>query len=59
MSKALKCEFVEICKLLYLRGLAKAWGGNVSVRTKDRTQIIITPHQTFLLAMELLLVEVL
>ncbi len=48
MSTALKCEFVKICKLLYVRGLAKAWGGNVSVRTKDRTQIIITPRQTSL-----------
>jgi len=42
MSKALKCEFVEICKLLYVRGLAKAWGGNVSVRN-GKNHIIITP----------------
>jgi L-fuculose-phosphate aldolase len=48
MSKTLKHEFVRICKLLYVRGLAKSWGGNVSVRTKDRTQIIITPRQTSL-----------
>jgi L-fuculose-phosphate aldolase len=49
MTQILKRELVEICKLLYVRGLAKAWGGNVSVRTKDRTQIIITPRQTSLL----------
>lgn len=47
MSKALKCEFVEICKLLYLRGLAKAWGGNVSVRN-GKNHIIITPKGTSL-----------
>jgi L-fuculose-phosphate aldolase len=48
MSKTLKQEFIGICRLLYVRGLAKSWGGNVSVRTKDRTQIIITPRQTSL-----------
>ncbi|WP_287588735.1 class II aldolase/adducin family protein [Candidatus Borrarchaeum sp.] len=47
MSKALKCEFVEICKLLYLRGLAKAWGGNVSVRN-GKNHIIIIPKGTSL-----------
>jgi L-ribulose-5-phosphate 4-epimerase len=53
MTQTLKHELVEICKLLYVRGLAKAWGGNVSVRTKDRTQIIITSRQTSLLDVSL------
>ena len=48
MSKALKCELVEICKLLYVRGLAKAWGGNVSARIKGVNQIIITSRHTSL-----------
>jgi L-fuculose-phosphate aldolase len=47
MSKALKIELVEICELLYVRGLAKAWGGNVSVR-KGKNHIVITPRGTSL-----------
>jgi L-fuculose-phosphate aldolase len=48
MSKALKIELVEICELLYVRGLAKAWGGNVSARIKGVNQIIITSRHTSL-----------
>ena len=47
MSKALKIELVAICELLYVRGLAKAWGGNVSVR-KGKNHIVITPKGTSL-----------
>ncbi len=47
MSNVLKYELVEISKLLYDRGLAKSWGGNVSVRN-SKNQIIITPKGTSL-----------
>lgn len=50
--QSVKRELVEICKLLYVRGLAKAWGGNVSVR-KDKNHIIITPRETSLLDVSL------
>jgi L-fuculose-phosphate aldolase len=52
MLQALKCELVEICRLLYIRGLAKAWGGNVSVKN-GKNQIIITPRGTSLLDVSL------
>jgi L-fuculose-phosphate aldolase len=47
MSKTLKHEVVRICKLLYVRGLAKSWGGNVSVKN-GKNSIIITPKGTSL-----------
>ncbi|MCK5587151.1 MAG: class II aldolase/adducin family protein [Candidatus Lokiarchaeota archaeon] len=50
--QSIKREFVEICKLLYERGLARAWGGNVSVR-KGKNHIVITPRGTSLLDVSL------
>ena len=51
--QSVKRELVEICKLLYVRGLAKAWGGNVSARIEGEHTIVITPRSTSLLDVSL------
>ena len=46
-ARALREELVQVVNELYVTGLITATGGNVSVRTAETDQMLITPSQLF------------